>query len=251
MFWILWSKKKNFVIIFRKENGNNFTLLIIFIVKSLQKEQKSTNLLLWPPICRNKSAITPKWFNSLDTNSNHNSLYLFNSTLWNCTTLVGKSEMKEKSRQKTYGGSSMAQAELSYASVEFSHGSRYTVDCDSGAAEPEGLEGGRGSASATPDFSWYRNRIISLKKWTFVLCAHPSDGTVTWLSTAESENGTTLYVESKYSFGVFENKMFVDITQQCFAFTPQVNFPANNLNFHWRCRDVTAGATGLWDCGRT
>ena len=62
--------------------------------------------------------------------------------------------MKEKSRQKTYGGSSMAQAELSYASVEFSHGSRYTVDCDSGAAEPEGLEGGgRGSASATPDFS--------------------------------------------------------------------------------------------------
>ena len=57
------------VIIFQKENGNTFTLLIIFIVKSLQKEQNSTNLLLWPPICRNKSAITPKWFNSLDTNS--------------------------------------------------------------------------------------------------------------------------------------------------------------------------------------
>ena len=37
--------KKN-VIIFQKENGNNFTLLIIFIVKSLQKEQISTNLLL-------------------------------------------------------------------------------------------------------------------------------------------------------------------------------------------------------------
>ena len=40
-----------------------------FIVKSLKKEQNSTNLLLWPPICRNKPAITPKWFNSLDTNS--------------------------------------------------------------------------------------------------------------------------------------------------------------------------------------
>ena len=39
------------------------------IVKSLQKEQNSTNLPLWPPICRNKTAITPKWFNSLDTNS--------------------------------------------------------------------------------------------------------------------------------------------------------------------------------------
>ena len=37
--------KKN-VIIFKKEKGNTFTLLIIFIVKSLQKEQNSTNLLL-------------------------------------------------------------------------------------------------------------------------------------------------------------------------------------------------------------
>ena len=53
-------KKNNFVIIFQKENGNTFTLFIIFIVKSLQKEQNSTNLLLRPPICRNKSAITPK-----------------------------------------------------------------------------------------------------------------------------------------------------------------------------------------------
>jgi hypothetical protein len=32
----------------------------------------------------------------------------------------------------------------------------------------------------------------------------------------------------------FEKKKFVDITQQCFALLPQVNFPANNLNFHWR-----------------
>ena len=35
-----------FVIIFQKQNGNIFTLFIIFIVKSLQKEQNSTNLLL-------------------------------------------------------------------------------------------------------------------------------------------------------------------------------------------------------------
>ena len=40
-----YKEKKN-VIIFQKENGNTFTLLIIFIVKSLQKEQNSTNLLL-------------------------------------------------------------------------------------------------------------------------------------------------------------------------------------------------------------
>ena len=31
---------------FQKEKGNNFTPLIIFIVKSLQKEQNDTNLLL-------------------------------------------------------------------------------------------------------------------------------------------------------------------------------------------------------------
>ena len=37
---------KTNVIIFKKENGNTFTLLIIFLVKSLQKEQNSTNLLL-------------------------------------------------------------------------------------------------------------------------------------------------------------------------------------------------------------
>ena len=64
--WFLWSKQK-IIVIFQK---CTFTLLIIFIVKSLQKEQKSTNLLLWPLICRNKPAIIPKWFNSLDTNSN-------------------------------------------------------------------------------------------------------------------------------------------------------------------------------------
>jgi hypothetical protein len=29
---------------------------------------------------------------------------------------------------------------------------------------------------------------------------------------------------------------FVDNAQQCFAFTPQANFPVHNLNFHWRWR---------------
>jgi hypothetical protein len=37
--------KKN-IVIFYKEEGNTFTLLIIFIVKSLQKEQNSSNQLL-------------------------------------------------------------------------------------------------------------------------------------------------------------------------------------------------------------
>ena len=39
-------KRKKNVVIFQKENGNTVTLLIIFVVKSLQKKQNSTNLLL-------------------------------------------------------------------------------------------------------------------------------------------------------------------------------------------------------------
>jgi hypothetical protein len=39
-------EEKKIVIIFQKEKGNTFTLLIIFIVKSLQNEQNSTNLQL-------------------------------------------------------------------------------------------------------------------------------------------------------------------------------------------------------------
>ena len=70
--------KEKHIIIFKKEYGNTFTLLIIFIVKSLQKEQNSTNLLLWPQICRNKHAITPKWFNSFYTNSNVDPRHLKN-----------------------------------------------------------------------------------------------------------------------------------------------------------------------------
>ena len=34
-----------------------------------------------------------------------------------------------------------------------------------------------------------------------------------------------------YCQQTFENKNFVDITQQCFALLPQVNFTTNNLNF--------------------
>ena len=47
-------KRIFFVLIFQKENRNNFTLLIIFLVKSLQKEQNRTNLLLLPPTIKPK-----------------------------------------------------------------------------------------------------------------------------------------------------------------------------------------------------
>ena len=40
--------KKMCIIIFEKEKGNTFILLIIVKLKSLQREQNSTNLLLTP-----------------------------------------------------------------------------------------------------------------------------------------------------------------------------------------------------------
>ena len=37
-----------------------------------------------------------------------------------------------------------------------------------------------------------------------------------------------------FCFYFFRQNIAVDDAQQCFAFTPQANFPAHNLNFHWR-----------------
>ena len=45
------------VIVKKKIQTHTLTLLIILIVKILQIELHSTNLLLRPPICRNKRAI--------------------------------------------------------------------------------------------------------------------------------------------------------------------------------------------------
>ena len=44
---------------------------------------------------------------------------------------------------------------------------------------------------------------------------------------------------AKYYWALWTNfwkQKNVDITHQCFALLPQVNFPANSLNFHWRRR---------------
>ena len=43
------------------------------------------------------------------------------------------------------------------------------------------------------------------------------------------------HVKAKHCWDkLLKTKKFVDITQQCFALLPKVNFSANNLNFHWR-----------------
>ena len=52
-------------------------------------------------------------------------------------------------------------------------------------------------------------------------------GKITWGNKAKH-----CWVMSK----TFCFQKFVDNDQQCFAFTPQANFPVKNLNFHWRWR---------------
>ena len=42
---------------------------------------------------------------------------------------------------------------------------------------------------------------------------------------------------AEYCQQTFVNNKFVDITWQCFASLPEVNFSTNNLNFHWRWWD--------------
>ena len=54
-----------------------YTFNHIYSEKS-SKRANSTNHPAWIPICQNKPAITPKWFNSLDTNSNLET--------WDCST---------------------------------------------------------------------------------------------------------------------------------------------------------------------
>ena len=66
--------KKNIFAIFQKEMGNTFTqkysLLYFcfytfnhFYSEKSSKEQNSTKLLRWTPICRNKPEITQMWIN--------------------------------------------------------------------------------------------------------------------------------------------------------------------------------------------
>ena len=43
-------------------------------------------------------------------------------------------------------------------------------------------------------------------------------------------------VQAKHCRMLSTNFWIQKVTQQCFAFIPKANFPAHNLNFHWRLR---------------
>ena len=64
--WFLWSKKKN---PFPKRKWKYYYTFYHNFSEKSSKRTNSTNHPIWTPICRNKPSITPKWFNSLDTNS--------------------------------------------------------------------------------------------------------------------------------------------------------------------------------------
>ena len=68
------KKCKSISIFFLKNNDNRSGYYKIITFNHIPSEKSSkransTNHPIWTPICRNKSAITPKWFNSLETNS--------------------------------------------------------------------------------------------------------------------------------------------------------------------------------------
>ena len=60
--------------------------------------------------------------------------------------------------------------------------------------------------------------------------------TFTFSENSNNERESLLEVKRQNIAGgcqqTFKNKKIVDITQQYFASLPQVNFTANNLNFH-------------------
>ena len=70
--------------------------------------------------------------------------------------------------------------------------------------------------------AWIQSHHLHLQ-WKFKLLA----GKFSWGNKAQH-----CWVMST----IFFFQKFLDNTKQCFAFTTRVNFPANNLNFHWRWR---------------
>ena len=60
--------------------------------------------------------------------------------------------------------------------------------------------------------------------------------TLKWLINTSYNFWKLFPIAPKQIMECFENKKFVDIIQQYFALLSQVNFAANNLNFHWRWR---------------
>ena len=60
---------------FSKRKWKYFDTFNHYFSEKYSKRANSSNHPVWPLICRNKPAINPKWFNSLDTNSTQHSQF--------------------------------------------------------------------------------------------------------------------------------------------------------------------------------
>jgi len=87
-----------------------------------------------------------------------------------------------------------------------------------------------GSGQCNGEFRVYRQKQGLFRRDLFAL-----DSLLDGVFLAQLVMATCSFQESVIAGRcqqTFAYKRFVDITQQCFAILPQVNFPANNLNFH-------------------
>ena len=75
--------------------------------------------------------------------------------------------------------------------------------------------------------SLYNTKNIKILKGSLVLITFSENSNYGRESLLEVERQNI----ARLCQQTFENKKFVDITQQCFALSPQGNFPVNNLNF--------------------
>ena len=83
---------------------------------------------------------------------------------------------------------------------------------------------------AKPRRDYCSQKFVSNKPCAFVCCDHHDFNGVPWI-----RNGPSFRYWNFFTLKLARVKKMLDV-QQCFAFTPQANFPALNLNFHSRWR---------------
>ena len=69
----------------------------------------------------------------------------------------------------------------------------------------------------------------------------PGFDPITFTFSDNSNYGQERCIKANHCQQTFEYKKFVDNAQQCFAFMPQANFPADNLNFHLKVMGSNPG----------
>ena len=83
---------------------------------------------------------------------------------------------------------------------------------------------------------WYHhNLLMKIKQINFLLVENSFFFSVKKVNNTFIPNYRDINPKATYE-NIVQKDMNKFITQQCFALLHQVNFPANNLNFHWMWR---------------